>query len=285
MEDAVNIIEVKNLSYSYDGGEGKQALDKLNMTIKKGSITAILGGNGAGKSTLFLNLNGVLQPSSGDFFYNGEKVTYNTRGIKELRKKVGIVFQDPNDQLFSDSVRNDISFGAINMGVPEKEVMELVEQVAQQTGVTQLLDRPTHALSFGQKKRVAIAGVLIMNPQVIILDEPTAGLDPDGVTQILHLLLSIKKTTGITVLVSTHDIDIVPLYCDFAYVIKNGKTVLSGTPKEIFAKPEKIRECSLRVPRIAHLMEILNRKDGIDVDITASTISSARATIKEQLKS
>lgn len=279
----MSLIEIKELSYKYD--DNKNALDKLNMTIEKGSITAILGGNGAGKSTLFLNLNGVLQPSSGEIYYNGEKVTYNAKGIRQLRKKVGIVFQDPNDQLFSDSVRNDIAFGAINMGMAQDEVLKLVDKVAKQTGVDGLLDRPTHALSFGQKKRVAIAGVLIMNPEVIILDEPTAGLDPDGVSQILHLLLAIKKSSGITVLISTHDIDIVPLYCDYAYVIKQGQTKLAGTPKEIFKDPKKVRECSLRVPRIAHLMEILKDKDGIDVDVTAATISSARATIKEQLHS
>lgn len=278
----MNIIETKNLSYSYENQ--KNALQSVNVAIPKGQVTAILGGNGAGKSTLFLNLNGVFTPSEGEVYFNGKKVDFNPNGIKELRRRVGIVFQDPNDQLFSASVRNDIAFGAINMGLPEEEVKALVDVVAIQTGVSEFIDSPTHALSFGQKKRVAIAGVLIMKPDVIILDEPTAGLDPAGVSEILRLLLKIKDDTGASVVISTHDIDIIPLYCNYAYVLDHGEVVVEGTPKEIFAKANELRSYSLRIPRIAHLMEILSDKDDIDVDIAAATISQARAAIKNLLK-
>ncbi len=277
----MNILETKNLSYSYDNQAN--ALFDVSIAIKKGEITAILGGNGAGKSTLFLNLNGVFTPKEGAVFFAGKQVEYTGAGIRELRRRVGIVFQDPNDQLFSASVRNDIGFGALNLGLPEDQVKLLVEQVAAQIGIGDLLDKPTHTLSFGQKKRVAIAGVLVMNPDVIILDEPTAGLDPLGVSELLNLLLQIKQNTGVSVVISTHDIDIIPLYCGYTYVLDGGKVVLEGTPKEIFAQAEILRRYSLRIPRIAHLMEILHNKDGVEVDIGAATISEARAAIKKLL--
>jgi len=152
----MKMIETKNLCYSYESK--KDALKNVNIAINSGEMTAILGGNGAGKSTLFLNMNGVLTPESGDIYCEGKRVKFNTKGIRELRRRVGIVFQDPNDQLFSASVRNDIAFGALNMGIPEKDVEIMVEKVAKQTGVMDFIDRPTQALSFGQKKRVAIAG-------------------------------------------------------------------------------------------------------------------------------
>lgn len=279
----MNIIETKKLSYSYS--DEKLALDNISINIPKGKITAVLGGNGAGKSTLFLNLNGVLIPDKGEVFFDGQKVKYDKKGILEIRKRVGIVFQDPNDQLFSSSVRKDISFGAVNMGLDIKEVKSRVEQVITQTGIEEYVDRPTHALSFGQKKRVAIAGVLVMKPDVIILDEPTAGLDPAGVSDILQLLINIKEETGISVILATHEIDIVPIYCDYAYVMDHGKIVLEGSIHDILLKPDKLREHSLRLPRISHLMEILKNKDHLEVDQTAATISAARANIKELIRS
>lgn len=275
------IIETKNLCYSYDD---EMALDHVNIKIKAGSITGILGGNGAGKSTLFLNLNGVLTPDSGQCLLDGEEITYNKKGILKLRKRVGIVFQDPNDQLFSASVIKDISFGAINMGLSKEEVKQRVEEAILQTGVSEYRDKPTHALSFGQKKRVAIAGVLVMKPDVIILDEPTAGLDPLGVSEILQLLLKIRKEHGMSIIIATHDIDLVPLYCDYSYVLNHGRVTMKGKPNEIFSNPALLRSQSLRLPRIRHLMEILKNIDGLPVDETASTISRARETIKRLYK-
>ncbi len=271
------IIETKNLSYSYDGEH--QALENVSISIKKGKTTAVLGGNGAGKSTLFLNLNGVLTPDIGKVFFDGKEVEYNKKGITEMRKRVGIVFQDPNDQLFSSSVKKDISFGAINLGLGVEKVRERVEKAVVQTGIEEYVDKPTHALSFGQKKRVAIAGVLAMEPDVIILDEPTAGLDSKGASDILNLLTKIKEETGVSVILATHEMDIVPIYCDDVFVMDHGKVVLSGDVREVLSKPEILREHSLRLPRMAHLMEILSQRDKLDVDRTAATISEARASI------
>ena len=275
----MNIIETKNLSYTYNGE--KNALDKVDINIPKGKTTAVLGGNGAGKSTLFLTLNGVLTPEAGEVFFDGKRVNYDKKGIIHMRKRIGIVFQDPNDQLFSSSVRKDISFGAMNLGLGLVEVKARVELAITQTGIAEYIDSPTHALSFGQKKRVAIAGVLVMQPEVIILDEPTAGLDSRGASEILQLLSDIKEKTGVTVILATHEMDIIPLYCDFAYVMDRGRVITGGAVKDILAKPELLRSHSLRLPRIAHLMEILNKEDKLEVDMTAATISAARAAIKK----
>ncbi len=280
--DTSYIIETNDLCFSYEGGQ--QAIHNINLKIPKGKTTAVLGGNGAGKSTLFLNINAVLKPNSGKIYYDNKLVKYDNKSINQMRRRVGMVFQDPNDQLFSASVQDDIAYGALNMGLEQNEIIRRIEHVSKQTGIFDLLEKPTHALSYGQKKRVAIAGVLIMQPAVLILDEPTAGLDPHAANEIIRLILSIQEQTGMTVIFSTHDMDIIPLYCDFAYIMNKGRIVSSGTPKELMNNPKLLRDCSLRLPRIAHLMEILNQKDSIKLDSLPATISEAREAIKGMLK-
>ena len=270
-------IEVKDLTYAYP--DGTPALQGVSFGAEQGEVTGILGSNGAGKSTLFLNLNGVLTPQGGQVLLDGEPVSYARRNLPELRRRVGLVFQDPDDQLFSADVYRDISFGAVNLGLPETEVRRRVEDAMVRTGVSALRDKPTHALSYGQKKRVAIAGVLVMEPSVMILDEPTAGLDPQGVSDIMSLLRDIRKSLGVTIILATHDMDIVPLYCDRVYLLSGGRMVTHGTPEEVFRRPELLRENHLRLPRIAHLMEILRDRDGVDVNRGAATISAARQEI------
>lgn len=270
-------IEVKDLTYAYP--DGTPALQGVSFGVEQGEVTGILGSNGAGKSTLFLNLNGVLTPQDGQVLLDGEPVSYARRSLPELRRRVGLVFQDPDDQLFSADVYRDISFGAVNLGLPETEIRRRVEDAMARTGVSALRDKPTHALSYGQKKRVAIAGVLVMEPSVMILDEPTAGLDPQGVSDIMTLLRDIRKSLGVTIILATHDMDIVPLYCDRVYLLSGGRMVTHGTPEEVFRRPELLRENHLRLPRIAHLMEILRDRDGVDVNRGAATISAARQEI------
>lgn len=273
-----NILETRDLHYTY--ADGTIALKGVSVGIKRGKCTAILGGNGAGKSTMFLNFNGIHKPSSGQVLFNGKPINYSHKGLNELRRRVGIVFQDPDNQLFSASVVQDISFGAVNLKLPEEEVNRRVSDAMMRTGISGLKDKPTHCLSFGQKKRVAIAGVLAMEPEVLVLDEPTAGLDPIGISEIMKLLKETQRELGISIVISTHDIDIVPLYCDYTYVMNEGKIVMGGTPKEIFSKKETIRHVNLRLPRIGHLMEILKDKDGFEFNDTATTISEARRVLK-----
>lgn len=274
-----NILEAKDLHYTY--ADGTLALKGVNLGIKRGQTTAILGSNGAGKSTLSLAFNGILKPSSGLILFNGKPLDYSQKRLKELRKSVGIVFQDPDNQLFSASVYQDISFGVVNMKLPEAEARKRVDAAMTRTGISHLKDKPTHCLSFGQKKRAAIAGVLAMEPEVLVLDEPTAGLDPSGVSEIMKLLKETQRELGISVVISTHDIDIVPLYCDCAYVMNEGKIILEGTPKEVFSEKEAIRSVHLRLPRIGHLMEILKDKDDFEFRESAVTISEARKVLKD----
>ncbi len=275
-------IEAKDLCYTYE--DGTTALDHVSFFAEEGCVTGILGSNGAGKSTLFLNLNGVLTPAGGEVLLDGEKVSYTRQGLTELRRKVGIVFQDPDDQLFSADVYRDVSFGPVNLGLPEDEVRRRVESALELTGISDLRGKPTHALSYGQKKRAAIAGVAAMQPRVMILDEPTAGLDPQGVSDIMKLLKKLRSELGMTIILATHDMDIVPLYCDRVFLLSGGKMLRSGTPEEVFSDPEELRRNHLRLPRIAHLMEVLSDRDGVDVDRSAATISAARREILRLLQ-
>ena len=273
-------IEARELCYAYE--DGVPALDHVSLKAERGRITGVLGANGAGKSTLFLNLNGVLTPQSGEVLLDGVPVRRDRKGLLELRRRVGIVFQDPDDQLFSADVYRDVSFGAVNLGLPEGEVRRRVEDALARTGISHLRDRPTHALSFGQKKRAAIAGVLVMEPEVLILDEPTAGLDPGGVSSLLELIGELRDA-GMAVLLATHDMDLVPLCCDDACLLGGGRVLASGTPEELFQNPALLRENHLRLPRIAHLMDILRDRDGLDAD-PAATIGAARREILRLLK-
>ena len=273
-------IETRDLCYTYE--DGTAALDHVTLKAERGQITGILGANGAGKSTLFLNLNGVLTPTAGEVLLDGAPVRRDKRGLTDLRRRVGIVFQDPDDQLFSADVYRDVSFGAVNLGLPEAEVRRRVEDAMERTGVSHLRDKPTHALSFGQKKRAAIAGVLVMEPEVLILDEPTAGLDPGGVSSLLALIGGLRDA-GMAVLIATHDMDLVPLCCDEAYLLGAGRVLASGAPEELFTRPDLLRENHLRLPRIAHLMDILRDRDGLDAG-AAATIGAARREILRLLK-
>lgn len=272
------ILRCENVCFAYDK---EQILNNVNMSIEKGSITAVLGRNGAGKSTLFLNINGVHKKDSGKIYYNNEEIIYNKKGIENIRKRIGIVFQDPNYQLFSASVLKDVSFGAVNLGFSYEEARQKSIKALEEVGMIDYIDKPTHALSFGQKKRVAIAGILVMEPEIIILDEISAGLDPMGAHEILTLLKNINKEKNTTIILATHDMDILPLYCDYAYVLNKGSVVLHGKSHEILLQGDDLRKYNLRLPRISHLMEILKKKDNLSVDESISTISKARKAIKE----
>lgn len=277
------ILEVQCLSFTYP--DGTQALRDVNMKVKPGEITAILGGNGAGKSTLFHTLNGILKPSKGQVFFQGKPIDYSRKGLMELRKSIGIVFQDPDNQLFSASVYQDVSFGVINLKLPKEEVIRRVNEAINITGIASLKDKPIHSLSFGQKKRVAIAGVLAMEPKVLILDEPTAGLDPKGVSEIMAFLKEMQQELGISIIIATHDIDMVPIFCDKVFVMNEGKIVVHGTVEEIFSDVDIITRANLRLPSIGHLMKTLKEEDGFHIEGLPLTISKARrALIRNRIK-
>lgn len=268
------IMETKQLCFNYP--DGTPALKDLSIQIQKGKTTGILGGNGAGKSTLFLNLNGILRPTSGQVYHKNLPISYSSKSLNQLRQSVGIVFQDPDTQLFSASVYQDVSFGVVNLGIPESEAHLRTENALKRTGTYELRQKPTHSLSYGQKKRVALAGIIAMEPEVLILDEPTAGLDPQGVSEIMQLIRELQQDLGIAILIATHDMDLVPMYCDYIYLLNQGEIVGCGSPDEIFNQPSLLRQIHLRLPRIGHLMELLKTKDGFPIEDLPVSISHAR---------
>ena len=277
---SIPILEVKNLCHRYPHLDSN-ALDEINLKIFKGERVAVLGANGAGKSTLFKHLNGILRPLSGEVMVKGEKIT--KKNVRTCRETVGIVFQDPDDQVLAPSVEEDIAFGPINMGLSRKDVETRVKEALEMVGLKGFEERAPHHLSGGQKKLVAIAGILAMRPEVIVLDEPTAGLDPLSSARILELIMKMNRELGITLLLSTHDVDVVPYFAERVFVLHHGKLEADGSPEEIFNDPELLRKAHLRLPRVAEVFEML-QQEGINVEIQI-TAEAARDEILRVISS
>jgi len=278
----MNVIETQDIVYEYP--DGTKALENVNFKVDEGKIVALLGPNGAGKSTLFLHFNGILKPSSGKILFNGSPVDYNKKNLMKLRQNVGIVFQNPDDQLFAPTVMEDVAFGPMNIGLSKEEVEKRVKDSLKRVGMDGFEKKPPHHLSGGQKKRVTIAGILAMDPKIMVLDEPTSGLDPRGASQIMRLLYELNKD-GMTIIISTHDVDLVPLYASTVYIISHGNIIKEGNPQTVFSDVETIRTANLRLPRIAHLMEILNKEDHVSFGKPYPlTIGEARRKILEEVE-
>lgn len=256
------ILEAENLNYSYP--DGTQALKDLCLKIPRGQKTAILGSNGAGKSTLFLHFNGILKPRSGTVRLNGKDVSYDRKLLLELRKNVGIVFQDPDSQLFSASVYQEISFGPLNLGLTEETVRDRVNQAMTATGINELKDKPTHLLSYGQKKRVTIADILAMEPQVLVCDEPTAWLDQKHAKQTVQLFNEISQN-GTTVILSTHDVDLAYSWADYVFIMSDGRVIGEGTPGEVFSDHILIRKADLDRPWLVDVYDLLIKKGCLSI--------------------
>ncbi|MBA2857545.1 cobalt/nickel transport system ATP-binding protein [Methanococcus maripaludis] len=271
------ILETRDLKYSYP--DGTVALNGINFKAEKGEMIAILGPNGAGKSTTFLHFNGILKPSNGSVILKGEAIKYDNKSLLNVRKTVGIVFQNPDDQLFAPTVEQDVAFGPMNLGLSKEEIEKRVKDSLKAVSMEGFERKPPHHLSGGQKKRIAIAGILAMNPEIIVLDEPTSGLDPMGASQIMKLLYELNKQ-GITIIISTHDVDLVPIYANKVYLLNDGKIIKGGTPREIFSDSETVRSANLRLPRVAHLIELLDKEDKLGIKM-GYTIGEARNNIKE----
>lgn len=249
-----NILEVRDIDFYYL--DGTKAIDKLSMEIPQGKKIAVLGNNGAGKTTLFLHFNGVHRPQKGEIFYKGVALDYKREQLKNIRKNIGIVFQDPDNQLFSASVYQDISFGPVNLGWPEERIRIKIEEIMKLTGIWELKDKPTHSLSHGQKKRVAIAGVLVMEPEIIILDEPTAGLDPLYTNQVMQLLDDFNKM-GATVVISSHNIDEVYAWADYIFIMNSGRIIAQGKPEDILVLDDVLQQANLVKPWVLELYKEL----------------------------
>ncbi|CEA14552.1 ATP-binding cassette domain-containing protein [Methanobacterium formicicum] len=277
----MNVVETRNVTYQYP--DETKALHKVNFAAAKGKIIALLGPNGAGKSTLFLHFNGILKPTFGSVVIDGVPVDYGKQGLADLRQRIGIVFQNPDDQLFAPTVAEDVAFGPLNMDLPREEVDLRVKDALKRVGMAGFEKKPPHHLSGGQKKRVTIAGILAMHPQIMVLDEPTSGLDPRGASQIMRLLYQLNQE-GMTIIISTHDVDLVPIYAYKVYIISQGNIIKEGSPQDVFKDVETIRSANLRLPRIAHLMEILEKEDEIPFHQPYPlTIGEARRRILKQI--
>ena len=266
----MHLIETRDLCYIYPGNV--TALDHINFIAPRKARIAVIGSNGAGKSTLFKHFNGILRPTSGTMLVHGEPVT--PHNIREVRKFVGLVFQNADDQIFSPTVEQDVAFGPLNLGLDDETVSHRVEEALAMVGIEHLRERVPHHLSGGEKKRVAIAGVIAMEPQVLILDEPTAGLDPQGVRDLIAVINTLAGEYGITVIFSTHDVSLVPEVADYLYVMHRGGIVSQGTVETVFSDPDLLASVRLDVPVIPKLIRSL-QEEGIDIGM-AYTLDEAK---------
>ena len=275
------ILEAKDLVYNYP--DGTNALRGINFKVEEGQMISILGPNGAGKSTFFLHFNGIIQPTSGSIEIEGKTLEYDKKSLLEARTKVGVVFQNPDDQLFAPTVFEDVAFGPMNMGLDEDEVKKRSEEALEVVGMSDYAQKAPHHLSGGQKKRVAIAGILSMKPKIMVLDEPTSGLDPNGASDIMQLLYDLNDD-GMTIIVSTHDVDLVPMYSDNINVLRFGEIIKQGNCREVFTDTEVIDKADLRLPWIGQLFEKFDENDILTMsEGYPLTVGQAYTALKDKL--
>ena len=270
-------IEVRNLSHTYSVGTPFQhdAVKHLNFTVERGEFLGIIGHTGSGKSTLIQHLNGLLKPTEGDVLLDGESIWKDKLTTRAARFRVGLVFQYPEYQLFEDTVFQDIAFGPKNMGLKEDEIRQRVLRAADFAGVDRsVLDKSPFDLSGGQKRRVAIAGVIAMEPEVVIFDEPTAGLDPAGCASLLENIRAYRQATGATILMVSHSMDDVARLADRLLVLNEGQVEMLGKPSEIFTRAQRRREIGLNVPQVTTLFLRL-KELGAPVDPATYTVEDA----------
>lgn len=277
-------IVVENLSYIYmkDTPFEKEALKNINFTINSGEFVGIIGHTGSGKSTLVQHFNGLLKPTSGKVIINGGNVS--GKNLKELRKQVGIVFQYPEHQLFEETVYKDIAFGLVKQGLNSEIIKDNVISAINSVGLDEtILDKSPFDLSGGQKRRVAIAGVLVMNPSILVLDEPTAGLDPKGRDEIFQIIKDLHRIRGITVILVSHSMEDVAKLVDRVIVMNKGQIDMDGSIKEVFSNIERLENIGLSAPQITYLMKRLKQYvPGIRTDIF--TVSQAKEEILKHLQ-
>lgn len=274
-------IELKNINYIYSQGTAyeKHALKDINLEIPQGQFVGIIGHTGSGKSTLIQHLNGLIKASSGVLDYNGENIYAEGYNMKQLRSQVGLVFQYPEHQLFEVDVFTDVCFGPKNQGLSKEECEERAKEALELVGFPEKYYKQSpFELSGGQKRRAAIAGVLAMRPQVLILDEPTAGLDPRGRDEILDQIAYLHEQTGMTVVLVSHSMEDIAKYVERIIVINHGEKMLDGTPKEVFAHYRELEGVGLAAPQVTYIMHDL-REQGIPVQTDATTVTEAAEEI------
>lgn len=265
----MDIIKIENVKFKYNNDDNKYALDGINLNIKKGEFTAILGHNGSGKSTLAKLINSLLLPTEGKIYVN-DMDTSDESKLWDIRQTAGMVFQNPDNQLVATIVEEDIAFGPENQGVEPSEIRKRVDDALNAVGMYEYRKRPPHLLSGGQKQRIAIAGVLALNSECIILDEPTAMLDPSGRKEVIDTIKRLNKQEGKTILLITHYMD-EAVQADRVIIMDGGNVKIDGTPKEVFQNVEKIKKYGLDVPQVTELAYELSL-EGIDISTDVITI-------------
>ena len=278
-------IELENVSFTYGGDTSyeKKALDGVSVTFRSGIITGLIGHTGSGKSTLVQLLNGLLKPQSGRVLLDGKDIWADPKRIRNVRFKVGLVMQYPEYQLFDETVRSDIAFGPRNMGMTPEETEAAVEEAARFTGLDRsILDKSPFDLSGGQKRRAALAGVIAMHPGVLVLDEPAAGLDPGGRREILGRIREFCDSSGTTVIIVSHSMEDMAMYCDCVTVMSDGHIAFSGTPAQVFSRSEELFSLGLDVPQITRVAAALERR-GIDIGRDIYTVKFAFGRICEYI--
>lgn len=273
------VIDHLNHVYGGDTALAVKALDDICLTIPDGQFVGIIGHTGSGKSTLMQHLNGLLKASSGRILFDGQDIYEKDYNLKDLRRQVGLVFQYPEHQLFEIDVFSDVSFGPKNLGLSKEEITERATRALESVGLPrELYDQSPFDLSGGQKRRVAIAGVLAMEPKVLILDEPTAGLDPQGREEILGLIKKLQEESHMTILLVSHSMEDVAEYVDRILVMNRGAVMLDGTPREVFAHYKELEEVGLAAPQVTYVMHDL-KEQGFPVDVNATTVEEAAEEI------
>jgi cobalt/nickel transport system ATP-binding protein len=272
-------IDVKDLKYVYP--DGCVALDDISIKVLRGERVAILGPNGAGKSTLLMLINGLFKPHKGSVHILGKSVKEN---ICKVRSSIGLVFQDPDDQLFCPTLWEDVIFGLLNMGLDKSEVVRRAKEALKNVGLDGYEEKAPHHLSAGEKKKAAIATVLAMEPEILILDEPTANLDPKGKTELIKLINNLHRSQKITFIVATHDVDFIPMVADRAYILNKGRIMAEGSLEDVLSDFEMMEKVGLEPPTVTRLFELLNQWIGFDdIKPLPLTIEQALHKIKHYL--
>lgn len=268
-------LSLTDVSFAYD--DGTKAVDGINLAVVRGEFVGILGYNGSGKTTLLKVMDGMIKNFSGKVLLDGMDI----RGLspREIYSRMGIVFQNPNDQLFAPTVFEDVAFGPLNMGFSEKEITSRVRKALQAVNMDAFARKPISHLSFGEKKRICIAGLLSMGHEILLLDEPTAGLDPLGEYAMMDLLTKLNRDEGVTVVMATHSVDLVPVFLDRLFILNNGRIVRGGEPEAVFTAPDDMASVRLRLPHIADLIYRLKHEDKIPFGKIPLTIGEARREI------
>jgi len=278
-------ISIKNLTYIYNPGTAfeKKALNNISLEIENGEFIGLIGQTGSGKSTLIQHLNALIAPTEGEIFFNGENIHADKAGLKSIRTKIGLVFQYPEHQLFEATVYKDCAFGPSNMGLTEEEIDIRVKKALETVGIgSELYEKSPFELSGGQKRRLAIAGVLAMEPEVLILDEPTAGLDPKGRDDILFEIQKMHRQLGLTIILVSHNMEDIASLTDRIIVMHNGSVVRTGTACEIFSDTDLLENIGLAAPKLTQLFNELSKR-GVAVPRNIFTVEDAVSHLKNLL--